>query len=363
MAQQIGRGGTITLDARFSDGAGAAIDPVNPKVSILNALGAVVVSLATPTHVSLGHYQYTYAVAADAMLGAWAAKWFALINGAPEEGEDGFTVVAAGTISTSQGGGVTCSPWATSEDAPASLSGYGIDPNDVDDAFQAATDILYELSGRRYPGICTDYVRPQAVWRQVEGLSKWWPAAVTFGFASSWGWCSCHRGRETGCNRVPEIKLPGHPVQRDSIVVKLNGEVFTEWRLDDGRYLVRTDGSGWPCCQQLLEPDTQDRTFSILYRWGRVPDIGGKHASILLGTRLFADWFPEAKCSPPERATRVTRQGVSIDLADPAKMIELGITGIRAVDAWLASKVQGRKNRPATVLVPGRHRSVRRTNQ
>lgn len=99
MAQTIGRGGTVTLDAFYRDGTNALVDPDTPQVSIIDALGSVVVSLATPTRVGLGHFQYAYAVAGDALLGAWAARWFGIINGGGVEDEDGFTVVEAGSIS------------------------------------------------------------------------------------------------------------------------------------------------------------------------------------------------------------------------------------------------------------------------
>jgi hypothetical protein len=98
MSQLIGQGGTITLDADFTDGTGAAVDPTTPRVSIINALGATVVSNATPTRISLGHYEYAYPVDVAAPLGAWDADWTALINGSPVEAHDGFTVVPAGTV-------------------------------------------------------------------------------------------------------------------------------------------------------------------------------------------------------------------------------------------------------------------------
>lgn len=363
MAQSIVRGNPITLDGFFWTGEGDAIDPPDPRISIIDANGVTVVNLVVPTHIATGHYQYVYAVSPQALLGAWAIRWFGTVEGFALTDEDGFTVISAGaTTPPGSGHGATCTPWATHEDAPAALQEYGIDPNDVDDAFQAATDILFQLTGRTYPGICTDVIRPQAQWwRSAGALPRWWPAGALPG--SSWyGWCSCHRGRETGCNRVSEIRLPGHPVVADTVSVLIDGEAFDGFVVHDNRFLVRTDGAGWPCCQDLTLPDSEPSTFSIAYSYGSLPDIGGIKAAILLGTALYADYNPDAaaRCKPPARTTRITRSGVTVDLLTPEDMIKLGLTGIRAVDQWIASKRYGRINRRTAVMVPGRGRSARR---
>lgn len=366
MAQPIVRGNSITLHGFYIDENNAPADPPDPRVSIVNADGVTVVSLDTPTNVAVGHFTYVYPVAADAPLGAWAAQWFGTVDGAPLTDEDGFTVVRdAPSAVAASGDGVTCSPWATFEDAPDSLTTYDIDPDEVDAAFQAATDILFELTGRRWPGVCADVIRPQAQWRAAD-RPMFWERSV-FGIVAPWGWCSCHRDRETGCSRVPEIKLPGHPVDAESVVVKLDGAILdpASYRIDDGRFLVRIDGDGWPCCQNFLEPDTVDRTFSVQYSWGTLPGIGGRRSAVLLGTRLFADWNPDlaARCKPPKRATSVTRAGTTVQLGDPVQMITAGMTGIEAVDLWVQSVILGRARRRSTVLVPGRWRSARRVTQ
>lgn len=363
MAGSIVRGNAITLDGFYIDSAGAPADPPDPQVSIVDAEGVTVVSLDTPTNVAVGHFQYVYPVAADALLGAWAARWYGTVDGFALTDEDGFTVVREdATTPAGTGEGTTCAPWATHEDAPLALQAYDIDPDAVDDAFQVASDVLFELTGRRWPGVCTDVIRPQASWRFTEGPPRWWPATARAGLGSAYGWCSCHRGRETGCNRVPEIKLPGHPVDPTGIVVKIDGLEFFDFRLDDGRFLVRTDGDGWPCCQNLLEPDTEENTWSVAYSYGTGPDLGGKRAAVLLGTALFGESNPEAaaRCKIDKRATRVTRAGTTVELGDPVAMVEAGLTGIGSVDLWVASKRLGQARRRATVLVPGKYRSVRR---
>lgn len=362
MPDIVEQGSPITLDLTTEDSDGGADDASIVRVSILDASGATVENLATPTHVSTGFYQYTYPVPGDATPGAWAARWFATINGFALQVDDGFTVVRAGSVATRLISAV-CQPWAVHGDVPAGMLPDDADPDDVDDALLQSSDLLFELTGRRFPGQCHDVIRPQSQWRKVDGLPRWWPALSTdVGYGAMYGWCSCRRGRETGCSRVSEIKLPGHPVDRDSITVKVDGVEFTDWTIDDGRFLRRVDGEGWPCCQDLDLPDSEEHTFSIAYDFGRSPVIGGKNASILLGVSIYAENHPDVatRCKPPARATTITRQGVTIQLGDPVAMVEAGLTGIRSVDLWVASVFRGEKTRRGTVLVPGKSRSARR---
>lgn len=369
MAQQIGQGGTITLDAFFTDGTGVAHDPTNVQVSILDTTGAVIVSLDAAVRVALGHYHYEYTVAVDAPLGAMAIQWFADINGVPVTDEDGFTVVAAGSISTGDGAlGVTCEPWATHLDAPASLDAAPAD--EVDEAFQIAGDLLFELTRRRYPGHCHDVIRPQAQFRASDGPRTWW-ASMYGGAGTPWGWCSCNRDRETGCARIPAIKLPGHPVVPASIVVRLDGDTFDAdsglFRLDDHRYLVRVDGSGWPCCQWLTLDDDQPHTWSVAYDFGNRVPLGGKRSAIALGTQLFFAFNPDFEgagaCRLPKRVTSITRAGTTIAILDPLTLFKDGLTGLAEVDQWVAATNIGANRRNATVIIPGHWRSARRVGR
>lgn len=364
MASIVERGSTITLDLLTEKSNGDAVDFTPVTVSIIDASGDTVVSLAVPTHIALGHYQYDYIVAADAELGAWIVRWFGTFDGDDLTIDEGFTVLRAGAVTPPVAGGETCEPWATHEDATGACATYGVDADLLDEAMQVATDVLWNLTGRKWSGLCSDSIRPQAQWRPYDGPARWWPAAVS-GSAAPWGFCSCHRGRETGCTNVPEIKLPGSPVVAASIVVKIDGLEFFDFRLDDHRYLVRTDGQGWPCCQDLRADDTEDRTFSIAYDFDRRPPIGGRRAAASLGCELALLYTPDltARCRIPKRATQVNRQGVTISLADTAALFKDGITGLPEVDLWVMSVREGAKRRKMSVMIPGRWRSARRVGR
>jgi hypothetical protein len=368
MAELIGQGGTITLDGIYEDGTRAAVDPTDPRVSIIDPTGGTFVDLAVPTHVGLGHFAYDFVVPADAELGAWEARWYGLINSVQVGPvDDGFTVVAAGSIVPgSASDGATCRPWATHEDiVTGPCSDYSTDPDELDAALQVASDVLWNFTGRRYPGICTDKVRPQAQWKSYDGPPRWWPSTLFAGAQSPWGFCSCHRGRETGCSRLPEIKLPGHPVNPESVVIILDGVPFTEFRLDDHRYLIRVDGDGWPCCQNLRLEDDQPNTWSISYDYGLNPPLGGKRAAMMLGCQLLLAFDPatSGKCELPARVKTLTRAGTTISLLDPLDLFDKGRTGLPTVDLWVSSDNLGRARRRSTLMIPGRNRAVRRAGR
>lgn len=367
MPELITRGATITLNANVKDGTLTLIDPGDLLASILGPNGSTVASGLAPTRISTGIYKLEYSVAIDAPLGAWAVRWACTIDGAPAEQTEGFTVAAVGSISTPSAGAITCSPWATHEDVTdGPCATYDTDPDELDEALQIASDMLYALTRRRYKGICTDTVRPNAQWREWK-LPRWWPATGD----AWWGYCSCHRGRENGCVPVHELKLPGQPVSPNpaSITVMIDGNQLdpSAYRVDDHQWLVRTDGLGWPCCQRLELDDTEEGTFSITYPFGRMPPVGGVRAVKVLGCQLMLGWSDDdddqAACQLPERVTTLTRQGVTMALLDPLTLFDDGKTGVPFVDLWVSTVNRSSNQRNATAIIPGRHRSVRRAGQ
>lgn len=267
---------------------------------------------------------------------------------------------APGSTPGPPGPGSTCSPWATTGDVCSPCDDYALDVTLLEDSIQMASDVLYNLTGRRWPGECIDVVRPQARWR-ASAAPAWWPGDSS----SKWGWCSCSRGRETGCSSVSEVRLPGEGlVDPATIYVKIDGSAFANWRLDDDRWLVRTDGEGWPCCQRLELDDAEPDTWSITYTRDGAPPVGGRIAAASLGCQLALACQPEAvdagACRLPKRITSITRQGVTIAVLDPLTLFADGQTGLAEVDLWVASVIAGDQRRRANVLIPGRPRAVRR---
>lgn len=263
---------------------------------------------------------------------------------------------------------MTCTPWVTSADAVAPCNTYDIDPNLLDQTMQMAGDILFALTGRKYAGTCTDTVRPLASRRPAPGWHRWAPSSSYYGwgaFASGRDYCACNRSTDFGCGSIPEVRLPGFPIHPGSVDVRVDGVTFTDFRVDEGRRLVRTDGAGWRCCQNLLLDDTQPGTWSVTYDYGLNPPAGGRLAAAVLGSQLYlaypgAPGVDDKQSLLPKRITSITRQGMTLAVIDPLTLFADGMTGIPFVDAWVAAdRIQDQRRR-ANVLVPGRSRSFRR---
>jgi hypothetical protein len=241
--------------------------------------------------------------------------------------------------------GETCAPWATDADLCSPCDLYELDAVDIDDALQMATDVLFNFTGRRWPGVCEETVRPCRTER-----------------------CGC---QETcGCGWLSEVHLPGYPVVEVTEVL-VDGDVVpeSEYRVDDARYLVgltKADGTlrRWPSCQRLERADSEDRTFSVTYSWGLDPPVGGIRSAASLACQLLMACQPEAikdgRCRLPKRVTTITRQGITLAILDPLSLFREGLTGLAEVDLWVASVRAGDSRRGATVVDPLRHRSVRR---
>lgn len=268
-----------------------------------------------------------------------------------------------------------CAPWATEADVCAPCTGYDFDPLTLADALLAASDVLFSLSGHRFPGECEDVVRPAGSW---DGIDLWRLRRLYPGWDSSvgglWpGWdginCGCG-GRRVGCSWLPEIDLGPLPVTGVTEVL-VDGETVdpSTYRVDEYRWLVRTTpnpetpNQGWPCCQALDMPATQVGTFQVTYTYGTPPPALGVSAAAALACQLALSCDPNGAedCRLPERVTSITRQGVSMVVIDPFDFLDAGKTGIYEVDLFLKSVNPAGLHRPPAVIAPGMS-VVRRTN-
>lgn len=263
----------------------------------------------------------------------------------------------------------TCSPWAELSDLCSPCDDYaaGFDSGLLDDALQMASDVLYELTGRRWPGECSDTIRPCG----RGSLTRWGNTSYAASNRLLHGWCGCGDALVCGCARLSAIRLPGSPVAAVT-QVKIDGDVIpsTRYTVVDHRWLLYVPESdsaerrGWPCCQDIRLADTQDDTFSITYTYGQAPPLGGVRAAASLGCQLALACMPEAlaggKCQLPKRVTSITRQGITVAVLDPLTLFADGLTGLTDVDLWVAAMNMGRKRRRAGVYVPGATASHRR---
>lgn len=258
-----------------------------------------------------------------------------------------------------------CAPWAELADLPDNCAEYGAATDVLEDALVIASDVLFELSGERFPGHCQDTIRPCGTY--LPNFSAPWS---TSGLVDRHYWgdvCGCDRSTRCGCNRLREVRLHGRPVATIR-QVKIDGEVLDPafYRLDDWRYLVRLpdgDGSnpGWPCCQRLDLASTEAETFEVTYTYGQPPPPAGVWAASELACQLAAARDPgNDKCKLPDNVTSVVRQGVAVTMLTLRDFLSQRQTGLYMVDLFLAAYNPGGNQRRATVISPDTmHRSRR----
>lgn len=212
-----------------------------------------------------------------------------------------------------------------------------------DNVIEAATEYLWNWSGRRY-GLCTNTVRPcrydcfrpttyGPVYRGSVPYS-----AYRFGDPLFLP-CTSNCSGPCACGDVEEVELP-KPVDSVSQVL-LDGAVLdpSAYRVDNNRWLVRTDGGSWPRCQDMeSNPASDPNTFAVTYDQGVPVPSGGQIAAGTLSCEFAKKLCDDSTCQLPERITSITREGVSLTIQDSFdNLFSTGTTGLFLVDGWLAS--------------------------
>jgi hypothetical protein len=245
----------------------------------------------------------------------------------------------------------TCAPWATLADVCSPCDDYEFDAGLLGDTLQWASDILFNLTKRRWSGSCEQTVRP------CTGLDRyrWAPTGQYFCGCSTWNSC--------GCSTWSELILPVYPVTEVTAMIDGVAVDAARMRIDDGFKLVwlpdETDpGSrqGWPCCQRVDAPPTEEGTYELTITYGEEPPIGGVMSAAILGCQLALGCQPETigACRLPKRVTAITRQGVTVAaVLDPLELFAKGLTGLPEVDLWVQSENLGQASRGATIFQPG----------
>lgn len=214
-------------------------------------------------------------------------------------------------------------------------------------ALMAATEILWTRTRRRF-GTCTISLRPCR--RECGGelalawlYGSWIP---TYGGSWGMGWpypalvggrwynlgCGC--GDDCSCVRLSQIQLP-YPVA-DIIEVKIDGAVLVAgaYRVDDWKWLVRTDGGEWPLCQDLNLADTEEDTWSVTVAIGEAVPQLGMFAVDQLARQIALGCIGSTGCALPTGTLKsLSRQGVSQEFLLGTWLA--GFSGLSAVDAFL----------------------------
>jgi hypothetical protein len=241
-----------------------------------------------------------------------------------------------------------CAQWADIGDVCAPCNTYDFPTDLLDDWLLIASDGLYELTRRRWPGECQATIRP-----------------------CERALCPC-RSERCSCRALDQVDLQPHGqvVEVDSVTIDGATLDPARYRLDEGRWLVYIptgddDRDGWPRHQRLDRALTEPDTWAIAYTYGAAPPLGGVKAAAALGCQLALSCHPDSsvasRCQLPKAVTNISRQGLTIARPNPAALFPGGITGLSAVDWWVATVNRGAAIRPATVFVPGQAPTYRST--
>lgn len=222
-------------------------------------------------------------------------------------------------------------------------------PSEMARYVEWASGLLYQLSGRRFAGVCERTVRPCRV-----GCSCWAPA-VWGQPLTSWGWDggmwraqgNDGAGIECGCGVLSRVRLP-YPA-RSVLSVKIDGVTVdpATYRIDSQLWLTRMQGAGgWPACQHLDAPGTAAGTFEVVLSYGAVPPVAGAEAAVALAAQLWKLHNPGAgACALPAGVTQIVRNGLTMTKTAVAAWQE-GKTGVAEIDSFLAAyNPNGRRGR------------------
>lgn len=253
-------------------------------------------------------------------LGVWRYNFVGTISGVPDVEQGGVFLVGEGSSTSPTG---PCEPWTTWEDVEACNADAlaSVNPAQQELAIDLASELLYNLSGRVYSGVCTTtrslclsclHCLPARC-----GCVPW--NGIDLGIAAPvWGvWDVIDDG----------VTLP-----------------TTAYEVHDHRYLVRLDGQLWPTTgrsSSLTDPDH----FRATWAYGRKVPLGGRYAAMLFAAEIAKLCTGQA-CAIPQRVTNVSREGMNFTILDSMTMIAEGRTGIALVDEWLVADRAGRKARP-----------------
>jgi hypothetical protein len=203
-------------------------------------------------------------------------------------------------------------------------------------AAEAASRTLWQLSGRLFSGACQKRVH---ICGNLDGCFQVLSRGHIVGNMPSY-------------RHAFEVRLDGYPV-REVTEVKVGGDVLdpSSYRLENWRWLVRTDGLPWPTCRGPVA-DLEDN--SALYTYGQDPPITAQLAAAQLACEAYKQCAGANDCLLPSGATRVTRQGITIEMSWMSydRSLRAWKSGLGDVDAFLNAENPSRLQRRPSISSP-----------
>jgi hypothetical protein len=310
------RGQDAALTALFYSAPASPVDVSNLTMSVISLADSSVVLGPETTfgHPSTGVYTFVWSIPSALPAGQYLVLWSGDVAGTPISANEEITVTTEAAYTAGP-----CEPWEIRWPQRCDLT--TATPEITGIAAQMASEVLYALTGQRF-SLCTVTLRPcreECYGLGWPGWNQWWQWGTypqPYWYNGTWFNMGCGQcGTSCSCTAISETLLPG-PI--NSVVeVKVDGVVLVngvDYRVDDYRKLVRL-GAVWPYCNDLNQPDTAVGTWSATVTYGEpVPMLGklaaGELACYFLSILLGAD------CELPPGVTDITRQGISMSLAE-----------------------------------------------
>lgn len=345
-------GQVVTLSTEFLSAAGILVDPATVSLTVTDPTGAVATytyAAAQITKIATG--EYSKDITANAA-GAWTWQWNS--SGTPTTTETGYFVVVA---KGSDGIHDSVDPWASLSELQAQnasvAAATGAQIGLAEWFLLVASNLAFAASGRQFPGLIDAVVRPQ---HRSSRSSTYWPDWYNVGSSNSgWGYalCSCNAEpqRQDGYINLSEVWLAD--ALQGIIEVRVNGAVVapSAYAIHDRSFLVRIDGDGWPCSQDMtLDPASANNTFQVSFLHGKMPPPEGRQAVIDMAGQLFAA-HSGSDCVLPDQLQSLAREGANLTFNDPTG-INIYETGIASWDYFVSAHNPKHRSRRATISSP-----------
>lgn len=247
-----------------------------------------------------------------------------------------------------------CSDWLTGEDVALCCNiPAASDPTVFDFAAEQAQELLFELSGRQFSGICEQTVRPCRTWCACgwQILSR---GHIVWNDQWNWGpYNGSWLCNDDPCGCQPLSKVPLSGFVQEIVEVQIDGSVVdpATYRVDRHRWLVRQRLSPdddqtpvWPGCQSMDLAPGEAGTWTVTYTYGVDVPAAGVAAAAQLACEIYKSCTGE-ECALPPGTTRTNRQGLTIEkvafaqwgwtTGKRAGQIKGWNTGLSAVDLFL----------------------------
>lgn len=201
------------------------------------------------------------------------------------------------------------------------------------EAVEAASYLMWTMSGRRFNGITTVTERYACAKRayRMGPSSKNYAATLINGEAYNIPVSDFDQYAELvsdGLSPESRIKLRGRPVTQIHAIRTRDGKIIdsSSYYLVDHSTIQAAAGVPWTPCN-----------IEITYSYGIPVPTAGKMAARTLAIEFAKLWAGDDDCALPQRVTSVARQGVSYTLLDSQDFIAELRTGLYAIDLFLKS--------------------------